>query len=163
VVDLPVWLSGDDHMCCGEARRAGQLVQISLAFSRAGRVQATTQPEHIAVLADGTVSIVGPADGATGGDGPFGWGTLVQSGAVQFAIPGDAPGPAVRCEGKLYEARHGEPSGTTTGQLIAIRWRPRQALTNGPGIELQGTDDRPGRVAEGPDNWAFELTIRVND
>jgi hypothetical protein len=76
------------------------------------------------VLDEGKISIVGTADGMTGSDGPFGHGTLIASGDVQFAIHGDAPDPRVQCVGELYEARHGEPSGTTTGQLVAIHWRP---------------------------------------
>jgi hypothetical protein len=163
MVDLSVWLDAVDHMCCGEARRAGDTVRIPLAFSRAGKVHVTTQPDRIAVLADGTISIVGTAGGMTGIDGPFGHGTLVRSGGVRFAVHGDAPGPKVLCVGELYEARHGEPSGTTTGQLIAIRWRPRQALRYEPGIELQATDDWPEHELEASHSWAFEFTVRVSD
>lgn len=129
MADLPIWLDGGDHMCCGEPRHVGQTVRLALAFSRAGKVQATSEPDQITVHGDATVTIIGTADGKTDIDGPFGHGSLIQSGNVQFAIHGDPPGPKVRCTGELYEARHGEPAGTTTGQLIAIRWRPQEALT----------------------------------
>ena len=124
-------------MCCGEARHVGELVRISLAFSRVGQVEVTSRPDEIIVLDEGNVTIVGTAGGEAGRDGPFGRGTLIASGDVQFAIHGEAPGPRVRCVGELYEARHGEPSGTTTGQLVAIHWRPDRALRCEPGIELQ--------------------------
>lgn len=163
MVDPPVWLDAVDHMCCGEARRAGDTVRIPLAFSRAGKVHVTTQPDQIAVLPDGTISIVGTAGGKTRIDGPFGHGTLVRSGGVRFAVHGDAPGPKVHCEGELYEARHDEPSGMTTGQLVAIRWRPLRGLRYEAGIELQATGDWPEHESEAPDSWAFEFTVRVND
>lgn len=121
-----MWLDGVDHMCCGEAREVGQTVQVSLALS-AGLVEAANRPDEVVVLEEGNISIVGTADGQVRGPGPFEHGTLIDSGDVQFAMHGDAPGPRVRCVGKLYEALHGEPSGTTTGQLIAIHWRRRGA------------------------------------
>jgi hypothetical protein len=162
MVDLPVLLDGTDHMCCGETRHVGETVRISLAFSRAGQVEITSRPDEINVLDEGKISIVGTADGMTGSDGPFGHGTLIASGDVQFAIHGDAPGPRVQCVGELYEARHGEPSGTTTGQLVAIHWRPGEALRYEPGIELQATDDWLEHEPEGLNFWAFEFTVRVH-
>lgn len=162
MVDLPVWLDGADHLCCGEARRVGETAQISLAFSRAGQVEVTSRPDQITVLDEGKISIVGTADGEAGSDGPFGHGTLIESGDVQFAIHGDAPGPRVQCLGEFYEARHGEPSGTTTGQIVAIHWRPRDALRYAPVIELQATNDWMGHEPEGRISWAFEFTVRVH-
>lgn len=164
MADLPIWLDGGDHMCCGEPRHVGQTVRLALAFSRAGKVQATSEPDQITVHGDATVTIIGTADGKTDIDGPFGHGSLIQSGNVQFAIHGDPPGPKVRCTGELYEARHGEPAGTTTGQLIAIRWRPQEALRYGPGIELRTTSDRCEQAPpEDSSSWAFEFTIKVSD
>ena len=163
MLDLPVWLDGVDHRCCGETRHIGETVRISLAFSRAGRVaEVTRRPDEIIVLDEGKISIVGTADGKTGNDGPFGYGTLIASGDVQFALHGDAPGPRVQCVGELYEARHGEPSGTTTGQLVAIQWRPREALRYEAGIELQATDDWLEHEPEGLSVWAFEFKLRVH-
>jgi hypothetical protein len=161
MVDLPVWLDSVDHMRCGEARHIGERVRFPLAFSRAGKIEVTTRPDQVVVLDEGKINIVGRAGGKTGSDGPFGHGTVIESGDVQFAIHGDAPGPRVLCMGKLYEARHGEPHGTTTGQLIAIRWRPREVLRYQPGMELQATDDWLEHEQEGPDQWAFEFTVRV--
>jgi hypothetical protein len=162
MVDLPVWLDAADHMCCGQARRVGETAQFSLAFSRAGQVEVTSRPDEIIVLDEGKISIVGTADGEAGSNDPFGYGTLVESGDVQFAVHGDAPGQRVQCVGEFYEARHGEPSGTTTGQIVAIRWRPREGLGYGPGIELQATDDWLEHEPEGLIFWAFEFTVRVH-
>ncbi len=92
MTDLPVWLADWEHECCGEARRVGQQVRLPLALSRTGRVHTTSEPDQIAVLDDGTVSITGTTGATTGFDGPSGPGTLIQSGNVQFAIYGDAPG-----------------------------------------------------------------------
>lgn len=175
VADLPVWLDDWEHECCGESRHVGQRVRLALAFSRAGTIEPASGPDQITVPGDGTVTITGTAGGKTGLDGPFGHGTLIQSGSVQFAIHGDPPAPKVCCAGELYEGRHGEPSGTTTGQLVAIRWRPAICKTSAdgrgstvvghePGIELATTGDwsRHG-PRDDPIAWAFEFTIRVSD
>jgi hypothetical protein len=162
MVDLPVWLDGTDHICCGEARHVGETARIPLAFSRVGQVEVSSRPDEIIVLDEGKVSIVGTADGQAGSDGPFGRGTLIASGDVQFAIHGEAPGPRVQCVGELYEARHSEPSGMTTGQLVAIHWRPGLMLRSQPGIELQATDDWLEHQPEGLIFWEFELTVRVH-
>lgn len=70
-----------------------------------------TGPGHIAVQDDGTVTITGTAGATTGFDGPFGPGTLIQSGNMQFAIHGGTPAARVRCTGNLYETRHRAPAG----------------------------------------------------
>ena len=132
-----------------------------LAFSRAGKIEVTTRPDQVVVMDEGKVNIVGKADGKTGSDGPFGHGTVIESGDVQFAVHGDAPGPRVLCVGELYEARHGEPHGITTGELLAIRWWPREVPGDQPGMELQATDDWVEHEQEGLHQWAFEFTVRV--
>ena len=159
MTDLPVWLDDWEHECCGEDRRTGQAVQLSLAFSRTGSVEPATGPGQITVHDDGTVTITGTAGATTGFDGPFGPGTLIQSGRVQFAIHGDAPAARVRCTGNLYETRHGAPAGTTTGQIVGIRFRPAicQKSADGlgsvvighePGTELRATGDWRKHVSE---------------
>lgn len=176
MADLPVWLDDCDHECCGESRHVGQRVRLWLAFSRAGTVEPASGPDQIIVPGDGTVTITGAAGGKTGLNGPFGHGTLVQSGSVQFAIHGDPPAPRVRCVGELYEGRHGVPAGTTTGQLVAIRWclaicetsadgQMSTVVGHEPGIELATTDDwRRHAPQDDPlSSWAFEFTIRVSD
>lgn len=123
---------------------------------------------------DGIVTITGAAGATTGFDGPSGTGTLIQSGSVQFAIYGDAPAPRVRCTGELYETRHGDPSGTTTGQLVSIRLRPAILRTSAggrvstvtghePGTELPATGDWRTHAPENLIPWSFQFTIRISD
>jgi hypothetical protein len=85
------------------------------------------------VLDDGQVVIVGSALGPVAGQGTRTTGTLIMSGAVQFAIRGDAPAPRVMCSGRLWELRHGWPTGRTTGELAGIRWHPAIIRATGGG------------------------------
>jgi hypothetical protein len=167
VIDVPVWVSDWVHECCGEARNVGDLVDVELTF--VGDTAPASEPDHIDVLGDGQVSIVGSVVGPVGRKGEHTGGMLIASGAMRFGLVGDAPAAQVRCVGELAETRHGYPSGVTSGELVGIRWRPaiERRLADGvsvaidgfePGEELSSTEDRPGDDAG---SWAFVLTVRV--
>jgi len=168
VVNLPVWVQFWVQECCGVSRRVGDQVELLLTFH--GEVAETDEPDNLRVLDDGQVRIVGAAGSQVDHAHHASAGTLIASGGVQFAIEGEAPADRVCCTGRLWEDRHGWPTGLTAGRLAGIRWHP--ALLRmvsdaggsiegyGPGQELQSTDDWP---ASGPDPWALELTVRVRD
>ena len=128
---------------------------------------AATEPDGIEVLENGRVSIVGSVAGVID-DGEGAYGTLITSGEVRFAIPGNSSAPRVRCTGELAELRHGCPSAATTGRVVGICWRPAilhevsdrsyEIVGYAPGHQVRSTADIPGGEAS---TWAFEVTIRA--
>jgi hypothetical protein len=167
VTIVPVWIADWVYECCGQPRRLGETAQLDLTFE--GDTQPASEPDVIEVLSDGQVRVVGTVAGPVADADNHTDGMLVTSGPVQFAVKGKAPTDRVACTGRLWEERHGYPSGRTTGELVGIRWRPAVlrhvgdvlwAVDGyGPGTELDSTDNRPLR--DEPDSWAFELTIRT--
>ena len=166
MVALPVWIESWVCQCCGVRRRVGERVDLALTF--VGDVAGSTDPDRIDVLPEGKVRLVGSVTGRVDDAHADKAATLVQSGNVQIAFPGDAPAARVCCTGQLWEIRHGFPAGTTQGRLFDIRWRPavrrkvgdRSFVIDGYGkpVELSCTDDWP---RDGRDSWALELTVWV--
>jgi hypothetical protein len=171
VISLPVWIEDWAHECCGQPRRLGDPVELELTFD--GDVRAAGDaPGGIELLDAGQVSIVGTAIGPVTDEANQAGGTLIASGPVRFAIHGDPPADRVRCTGRLWETRHGGPTGITTGELAGIRWRPAiirhlspeagEIAGYLPGDELTSTEDwQEHRDDENADSWAFELTVSV--
>jgi hypothetical protein len=168
VVSLPVWVESWVQECCGVSRRVGEQVQLLVTFH--GEVSATDEADSLRALDDGQVRITGAAGDRAHHEHDATAGTLITSGGVRFAIEGEAPADRVICTGRLWEQRHGWPTGLTVGRLLDIRWHPAllRMLDDaggsiegyGPGQELQSTDDWPSSHL-GP--WALELTVRVRD
>jgi hypothetical protein len=166
MVALPVWIASWVCECCGVPRRVGENVELALTFS--GDVAATTEPDRIDVLPGGKVRLTGSVAGRVKDAHAKKRGTLIQCGAVQFAIGGKAPASRVCCTGQLWEIRHGYAAGSTRGTLSEIRWRPallrkvgeRSSVIDGYGAatRLNTTGDWPD---EGPDSWALELILQV--
>jgi hypothetical protein len=166
MVALPVWIESWVCECCGVLRRVGERVDLALTF--VGDVAGSTDPDRIDVLPEGKVRLVGSVTGRVDDAHADKAGTLVQSGNVQIAFPGDAPAARVCCTGQLWEIRHGFAAGMTQGRLFDIRWRPavrrevreRSFVIDGYGkpVELSCTYDWP---RDGPDSWALELTVWV--
>jgi hypothetical protein len=172
VASLPVWIASWVHDCCGIPRHVDERVELRLTFD--GEMVAADGPEVIRLLEDGEVSIVGTVVGPVGHPGDHTAGTLIKSGAVQFAVAEDVAAARVRCDGKLWEERHGYPSGVTRGRLVDIRWRPavlRQVADRASSIEgyrafsiegfeqgerLTSTESKPRGSSS---SWAFELTV----
>jgi hypothetical protein len=166
MVALPVWIESWVCECCGVPRRSGENVELELTFS--GDVAASAEPDRIDVLPDGKVRITGSVAGRVKDAHARKQGTLIRSGAVQFAIAGAAPAARVCCTGQLWEIRHGYAAGSTRGTLSDIRWRPalfretgelgRVIDGYGPATRLSATGDRPDEDA---DDWALELILQV--
>jgi hypothetical protein len=166
MVALPVWIASWVCECCGVPRRSGENVELELTFS--GDVAASAEPDRIDVLPDGKVRITGSAAGRVKDAHARKRGTLIRSGAVQFAIAGAAPATRVCCTGQLWEIRHGYAAGSTRGTLSDIRWRPalfrevgelgRVIAGYGPATRLNATGDAPDEDA---DDWALELILQV--
>lgn len=167
MINVPVWVHDWVHECCGETRRVGDTLDLELTF--AGDAVADDGPDSVDVLPGGRISIVGAVDGLAGlAEGNHTEGTRIASGGMKFAFTGGSPAARVRCTGELEEVRHGFPSGLTTGLLTGIQWRPAimrrvdavSFAVEGyeTGQELASTEDRP---IEGPENWAFVLTLRI--
>ena len=166
MVALPVWIASWVCECCGVPRRSGENVELELTFS--GDVAASAEPDRIDVLPDGKVRITGSAAGRVKDAHARKRGTLIRSGAVQFAIAGAAPATRVCCTGQLWEIRHGYAAGSTRGTLSDIRWRPallREAGERsfvidgyGPATRLDATGDWPDDASG---SWALELILQV--
>ena len=166
MVALPVWIESWVCECCGVPRRLGENVELELTFS--GDVAASAEPDRIDVLPDGEVRITGSVAGRVKDAHARKRGTLIRSGAVQFAIAGAAPAARVCCTGRLWEIRHGYAAGSTSGTLSDIRWRPalfreagelgRVIAGYGPATRLNATGDRPDDDAG---DWALELILQV--
>lgn len=175
VAALPVWIDWSDYMCCGTPRRVGEMATLEVTF--AGAVEATGEPDRLSLLGDGGVVIAGAAVGPVAEQDNHTDGTTIRCGDVEFAIEGAAPGPRVRCDGRLYEMRHGFPCGRTTGKLIGIRWRPHimreigegtwETAGYGSGEEHASTEDwRSHQILPDADNpfadaWSLVLTLDV--
>ena len=170
VIALPVWIDDWVYQCCGQTRRVDEAVELELTFE--GDIHAATGPDRIDVLDDGQVAIVGMAAGPVPDEHNPTPGTLIACDAVQFAIHGDAPARHVLCTGRLWETRHGWPSGRTRGVLAGIRWHPAIERSTadvgsviegyGVGQEQASTDDWRERDDDhGWQAWALELTVKV--
>ena len=166
MVALPIWIASWVCECCGVARRVGENVMLELTF--AGDVVASAEPDRIDVLPDGKARITGSVAGRVKDAHSRQRGTLIRSGAVQFAFAGAAPAARVCCTGQLWEIRHGYAAGSTRGTLSDIRWRPalyrdagelsRVIDGYGPATRLNATGDWPD---EAPGDWALELILQV--
>ena len=134
MVALPVWIASWVCECCGVPRRSGENVELELTFS--GDVVASAEPDRIDVLPGGEVRITGSVAGRVKDAHARKRGTLIRSGAVQFAIAGAAPAARVCCTGQLWEIRHGYAAGSTRGTLSDIRWRPALIMVDSrvPGV-----------------------------
>jgi hypothetical protein len=167
VTSVPVWIASWVHDCCGIQRHVDEHVELSLTFD--GEMVPADGPEIIHVLDDGQVSIVGTVVGPTDDPDDHTAGTLIKSGAVQFAVAEAVAAARVRCDGKLWEVRHGYPAGVTQGRLADIRWRPavlRQVADRRFSIEGYGQGERLTSTESEPrgssSDWALELTVWVN-
>jgi hypothetical protein len=166
MVALPVWISSWVCECCGVPRRLGEDVDLELTFT--GEVAASTEPDRIDILPGGKVRLTGSRAGRVKDAHSRRRGTLIQSGAVQFAIAGAAPARRVCCTGQLWQIRHGYAAGSTRGTLSDILWRPalRREVGDrsfvidgyGPATRLNATGDRPD---DGDGDWALELILQV--
>lgn len=194
-----MWRYDGDHMCCGKTFGVGETVTLPLCLSHTGEVTATTEADRVDVKPDGSVVIVGAVAGKVKGSFPEWDGTLIESLGLRFAFWGDVPAPRVRCQGTMFEAHHHTPFGETTGEIAGISWHKAITRRVGdrsfavvgyePGIELPGTEDRPGGEPEADDldevsggatpgafyaaapavdadelddSWAFEFRFRVS-
>ena len=135
--ELRFWLVDWEHECCGDQRKVGDRITVSLSFT--GSAESSDDPDVVQPVLDGQMVIVGEARRSVGTEP--GW--VVRSGDVEFGFPGDLDGPRVRCAGKLWEERHGSPGGgpaigQVTGRISGMRWHPAMYERTSDGHSVVG-------------------------
>jgi hypothetical protein len=164
VIELPIWVEDWVHECCGADRRVGDQVEVDLTLE--GEMHPAAGAEHVTVLDDHRVSVIGRVVGPSSID-DHERGVRIESGALRFGIIGETTADRVECVGRLVELRHGYPGWSTAGELTSIEWRPgvevnrggyTEIVGYGPGRALRSTEDWRGH---GVESWAFALTLRV--
>jgi hypothetical protein len=121
----------------------GDTITVALSFD--GSVESSDEDDHVEQLRDGRMVLVGESQPSKGTEA--GW--IVEAGNVEFGYPyrgKQVPG-RVRCEGTLWEERHGSPGGGpavghVTGSVIAMVWHKAFYEKSGSGeYERVGYED----------------------
>jgi hypothetical protein len=161
---ITFWLADWEHECCGDRRMVGETIAVSLSFD--GSIEATDEPDSVEPIGDGQMLMVGSTRISEKTEP--GW--IVETRGVEFGYAGERVGPRVRCNGELWEQRHGSPEGGTavghtTGRISMIRLHEvnyelisgRSYARVGRGVSKEMMDT--GEKADNDDGDASEVDI----
>lgn len=123
VTALRFWLDHWEHECCGDQRKVGDSITVTLSLE--GSAEPSNEADLVQSDPDGEMVIIGEARRSMDTEP----GLVVRSGDVEFGFPGDISTARVRCVGKLWEERHGSPgggpaTGEVTGRITGLQWHP---------------------------------------
>lgn len=116
MTEVHFWLDNWEHECCGDQRKVGDTVSVSLWCEDVPTP--TEDSVGVASLWDGSMVVVGDVTNLRASQ-PF---LLIDAGALTVACRRRFAGDRLRCEGKLWEERHEEPVPEVQGTITGMRW-----------------------------------------
>lgn len=150
-----------EQECCGEKRIVGQTTTVQMLLD--GQVVESNEPAGVISNPDGSVLVIGAVSREQNQDGV---GSIVTVGALSFGVEDLLRYPKARCEGRLWETRHGPrpPVGSTAGTVRGMALRPDSPDSpsgfSERAIPFYNTDRMPLHEVD-DHSWVVEFTLEL--